>query len=102
LEEEERVKRLGYDKKREAEEAKERERLEAEQKKKAAEISRNGSPADGYGARSSTPSVKETKAPVRLGFGATMGAPAVAASTSKPKEWVRFDRSLTGQATERC
>jgi len=88
LEEEERIKRLGYDKKREAEEAKERERLEAEQRKKAGEISRNGSPAGGYGARSSAASsVKEVKAPVRLGFGATVGAPAPVATSSKAKEY---------------
>jgi len=88
LEEEERIKRLGYDKKREAEEAKERERLEAEQRKKAGEISRNGSPAGGYGARSSAASsVKEVKAPVRLGFGATVGAPAAVATSSKAKEY---------------
>ncbi len=84
LEEEERIKRLGYDKKREEDEARERERREAEARRSAREtgngVDRGASPAGGYGARSGGASEKKA-APIRLGFGATMGAPAVAAST---------------------
>jgi hypothetical protein len=79
---------LGYDRKREEEEKKERERLAAEQRKKAGEISRNGTP-DEYGSRSGASSVKEVQAPVRLGFGATHGAPAVAAAPKSKSRCVR-------------
>lgn len=80
LEEEERIKRLGYDKKREEDEQRERERREAEARKAASasdSVSRSSTPLGG--SRSSAPS--QPKQPVRMGFGATMGAPAVAAAS---------------------
>lgn len=83
LEEEERVKRLGYDKKREEDEQREREKREAEARRNAASSS-----SDVNNSRSSTPlgstrtpAQSQPKQPVRMGFGATVGAPAVAASS---------------------
>lgn len=83
LEEEERVKRLGYDKKREEDEQREREKREAEARKNAASSS-----SDVNTSRSSTPlgatrtpAQSQPKQPVRMGFGATVGAPVVAASS---------------------
>ncbi|WRT63368.1 uncharacterized protein IL334_000273 [Kwoniella shivajii] len=72
LEEEERIKRLGYDKKKEEEEAKALKEREAEERRKAASANASSS-------RSSTPvnstvRKEESKpAPVRLGFGQTAG-----------------------------
>jgi ADP-ribosylation factor GTPase-activating protein 2/3 len=83
LEEEERIKRLGYDRKKEEDEAREREKREAEAR------ATNKASSSGYDtARSSTPvrgAVAEKPKPVRLGFGATAataGAAAVAAGSA--------------------
>ncbi|WWC67157.1 uncharacterized protein I206_101064 [Kwoniella pini CBS 10737] len=81
LEEEERIKRLGYDKKKEEEEAKALKEREAEEKRKAAAATASSS-------RSSTPisSVRreESKpAPVRLGFGQTAGQAAPAQTKTR-------------------
>jgi ADP-ribosylation factor GTPase-activating protein 2/3 len=83
LEEEERIKRLGYDKKREEDEQREREKRDAETRRNAASSS-----SDVNTSRSSTPlgstrtpAQSQPKQPVRMGFGATVGAPAVAASS---------------------
>ena len=90
LEEEERVKRLGYDRKREEEEAKERERLEAEQRAKNAS-SRSSTPLGGSSSAAARSAVSEKPKPVRLGFGATAAtaaaasAGAAAAATTKKK-----------------
>jgi ADP-ribosylation factor GTPase-activating protein 2/3 len=77
LEEEERVKRLGYDKIKEEEEAKKIKEREAEEKRKAAaageRVSRTSTPVNGSSSK------KEEKiAPARLGFGQTAGAAVVA------------------------
>lgn len=81
LEEEERIKRLGYDKKREEDEQRERERREAEARKAASasdSASRSSTPLGAT--RSAAPS--QPKQPVRMGFGATVGAPVVVAAKS--------------------
>lgn len=87
LEEEERIKRLGYDRKREEEETKERERKEAEARKNAA----TAAAAERGSSRSSTPlgtssrttaSAAPSKGPVRMGFGATVGAAASSSSNT--------------------
>lgn len=76
LEEEDRIKRLGYDRKKEEEERIAREKKEAEQRSLNAS-SRSSTPLGGAGggARSVPPPTE--KKPVRLGFGATAGAPVV-------------------------
>jgi ADP-ribosylation factor GTPase-activating protein 2/3 len=80
VEEEERVKRLGYDKIKEEEEAKKIKEREAEERKKAAaageRISRTSTPVSASSSRK-----EEKVAPARLGFGQTAGAAAVAAPT---------------------
>jgi ADP-ribosylation factor GTPase-activating protein 2/3 len=77
IEEEERVKRLGYDKIKEEEEAKKIKEREAEERKKAAaageRISRGSTPVNGSSSRK-----EERVMPARLGFGQTAGAAAVA------------------------
>ena len=77
LEEEERVKRLGYDRKKEEEEAKERERKEAEQRQRNAESSRSSTPLGGSSSAARS-AVQEKPKPVRLGFGATAATAAAA------------------------
>lgn len=81
LEEEERIKRLGYDKQKEEEEAKAIKEREAEAKRKAAaagEISRGSTPSNGISGTSSSAARKEEKpVPARLGFGQTAGAAVV-------------------------
>ena len=77
IEEEERVKRLGYDKIKEEEEAKKIKEREAEERRKAAaageRISRTSTPVN------ASSSKKEEKVmPARLGFGQTAGAAVVA------------------------
>lgn len=90
LEEEERIKRLGYDQRKEEEEAKERERKEAEQKARNAD-SRSSSP---FTSASRAPVVQEKPKPVRLGFGATASkAAAGAAATSTAKTYAPVDDS---------
>lgn len=79
IEEEERVKRLGYDKIKEEEEAKKIKEREAEERRKAAaageRISRTSTPVNSNGSSSK----KEEKVmPARLGFGQTAGAAVVA------------------------
>lgn len=84
LEEEERVKRLGYDRKKEEEEAKEREKKEAEQRARNVE-SRSSTPLGGsVGAARNA--VQEKPKPVRLGFGATAASAASAAAASAGAE----------------
>lgn len=76
LEEEERVKRLGYDKLKEEEEAKAvKEREEAARKKRGDELSRSSTPAGGYGSGASKKAavVDDAPAVARLGFGQTIG-----------------------------
>jgi ADP-ribosylation factor GTPase-activating protein 2/3 len=77
LEEEERVKRLGYDKIKEEEEAKKIKEREAEEKRKAAaageRVSRTSTPVNGSSSKK-----EEKVAPARLGFGQTAGAAVVA------------------------
>lgn len=76
-EEEERIKRLGYDKQREEEEARAiKEREAAERKKRGEELSRSSTPlSSSNGARK----VVDDKPQVaRLGFGQTIGQAAVA------------------------
>lgn len=77
IEEEERVKRLGYDKLKEEEEAKKIKEREAEQKRKAAaageQISRGNTPVNGSSSKK-----EERVVPTRLGFGQTAGAAVVA------------------------
>nr|XP_019048357.1 ADP-ribosylation factor GTPase-activating protein 2/3 [Kwoniella bestiolae CBS 10118]OCF27287.1 ADP-ribosylation factor GTPase-activating protein 2/3 [Kwoniella bestiolae CBS 10118] len=80
LEEEERIKRLGYDKKKEEEEAKALKEREAEEKRKAqaASSSRSSTPL------SSVPRREESKpAPVKLGFGQVAGQAAPAQSKTR-------------------
>lgn len=81
LEEEERVKRLGYDRKKEEEEAKERERKEAEQRARNAADSRSSTPLGGASSSASR-AVQEKPKPVRLGFGATAATAAAATAAS--------------------
>ncbi|OCF59994.1 ADP-ribosylation factor GTPase-activating protein 2/3 [Kwoniella mangroviensis CBS 10435] len=81
LEEEERIKRLGYDKKKEEEEARALKEREAEEKRKAqaASSSRSSTPLS-----SSAPRKEESKpAPVRLGFGQTAGQAAPAQTKAR-------------------
>lgn len=83
MEEEERVKRLGYDKAREEEEARAIKEREAEERKKAGQassgISRGSTPVNGAsGPGAASRRVEEKVVPVRLGFGQTAGQAAVA------------------------
>jgi len=77
IEEEERVKRLGYDKIKEEEEARKIKEREAEEKRKAAaageRVSRTSTPVNGSSSKK-----EEKVAPARLGFGQTAGAAIVA------------------------
>jgi ADP-ribosylation factor GTPase-activating protein 2/3 len=77
IEEEERIKRLGYDKIKEEEEAKKIKEREAEERRKAAaageRISRTSTPVNASSSRK-----EEKVAPARLGFGQTAGAAVVA------------------------
>ena len=74
-EEEERIKRLGYDKLREEEEARALKEREAEEKRKKAvageSVSRTATPVNGGASRAA-----EKVVPARLGFGQTAGAAA--------------------------
>lgn len=78
-EEEERIKKLGYDRKREEEEAREREKKEAEQRARDAE-SRTSTPT--YGSSSAARAPVEKAKPVRLGFGATAASAAASAAAT--------------------
>ncbi|KAJ9125764.1 hypothetical protein QFC24_002548 [Naganishia onofrii] len=92
IEEEERIKRLGYDKKREEDEQRERERREAEARKTAA--SQNNSRSSTPLNTTRTPAQSQPKQPVRLGFGATVGAPVTAApSKSNSKSYSEQDNN---------
>lgn len=82
LEEEERIKRLGYDKLKEEEEARKIKEREAEERRKAksaigssagsgADLSRSSTPANG-----AARGVDDAPKPARLGFGQVVGAPA--------------------------
>ncbi|WVR03228.1 hypothetical protein IAU60_000219 [Kwoniella sp. DSM 27419] len=87
LEEEERIKRLGYDKKKEEEEARAVKEREAEEKRKAAAAgsSRSSTPLNG----ASSASVRKEEsapAPVRLGFGQTAGQAAPAQAKARAVE----------------
>ncbi|WWC85484.1 uncharacterized protein L201_000348 [Kwoniella dendrophila CBS 6074] len=84
LEEEERIKRLGYDKKKEEEEAKALKEREAEERRKqqAASSSRSSTPLSS--ANTSSARREESKpAPVKLGFGQTVGQAAPAQTKSR-------------------
>ena len=74
LEEEERIKRLGYDKRKEEEEAAAVKEREAE-RRRLESASRSSTPASGYGGAASTrtPVVDDKPAVARLGFGQTIG-----------------------------
>ncbi|KAJ9107920.1 hypothetical protein QFC19_002663 [Naganishia cerealis] len=99
LEEEERIKRLGYDKKREEDEQRERERRETEARKAAA--SENNSRSSTPLGATRTPAQSQPKQPVRLGFGATVGAPAtVASSKTNSKSYAQQDDN-NGYATSK-
>lgn len=80
IEEEERVKRLGYDKLKEEEEARKVKEREAEERRRAAaageQISRGSTPVNGSSSKK-----EERVMPARLGFGQTAGA----AVTAQPK-----------------
>ena len=84
-EEEERIKRLGYDKLREEEEAKAvKEREAAERRAKSDQISRSSTPLS---TSNGTRKIVDDKPPVaRLGFGQTAGQAVVA----QPKAWVIY------------
>lgn len=79
VEEEERIKRLGYDKQREEEEAKAVREREAAERKKRGEESRSATPLSATGSSAAKRDVVVDKPQVaRLGFGQTIGAPVVA------------------------
>lgn len=82
IEEEERIKRLGYDKQKEEDEARAvKEREAAERKAKGEQVSRGSTPING----STSAARREVEKPAvsRLGFGQTAGAAAVAAPAQK-------------------
>ncbi|WVQ85109.1 hypothetical protein IAT38_007274 [Cryptococcus sp. DSM 104549] len=86
LEEEERVKRLGYDKKKEEDEARALKEREAEERKKASAAaasvgsSRGSTPVNGVSKREEKSSAP---APTRLGFGQVAGVAAAAPTKSR-------------------
>ena len=83
-EEEERIKRLGYDKKREEDEAKAvKEREAAERKAKGEQISRTSTPST-TASSIKREVVDDKPAVARLGFGQTIGKPV----SAQPKTWV--------------
>ncbi|KAK8844559.1 hypothetical protein IAR55_006406 [Kwoniella newhampshirensis] len=87
VEEEERVKRLGYDKRKEEEEARAVKEREAEERRKAAASigsSRSSTPANGVAASSKRE--EKAPAPVRLGFGQTAGQAAPAPTKTRAAE----------------
>ncbi|WWD22892.1 hypothetical protein CI109_107387 [Kwoniella shandongensis] len=87
LEEEERVKRLGYDKKKEEEEAKALKEREAEDRRKAsASIGSSRSSTPLNGAAASSRREEKVPAPVRLGFGQTAGQAAPAPVKTRAAE----------------
>lgn len=77
IEEEERIKRLGYDKQKEEEEARKVKEREAEERRQRAaageQISRGSTPVNGSSSKK-----EERVMPTRLGFGQTAGAAVVA------------------------
>jgi len=82
MEEEERIKRLGYDKLKEEEEAKAvKEREAAERKKRGEEVSRSSTPSS---ATAAARREADKPAMARLGFGQTIGQ----AAPAQTKRWV--------------
>ncbi|OCF43070.1 ADP-ribosylation factor GTPase-activating protein 2/3 [Kwoniella heveanensis CBS 569] len=86
LEEEERIKRLGYDKKKEEEEARALKEREAEEKRKAAAASSSRSSTPLNGASSATRREEKAPAPVKLGFGQIAGQAAPAQAKTRAVE----------------
>jgi ADP-ribosylation factor GTPase-activating protein 2/3 len=96
LEEEERIKRLGYDKQREEEEARAVKAREEEERRRAKaageQISRGSTPAQQYG-KGGGKGEDDVPKPARLGFGQVVGAAPVVQS----KPYVFFRRGGGGK-----